>query len=186
MPRKPKKLPVLHEKRDAFRAEQVLRGGALQAELTLPLSGDDAINEISEFAYAPGPRAKAVLKGIEIAEEDLRKSGGSYDLKQVRALMHGVSRQRIDKRVREGSLLAIPGPSNKRRYPAVQFKADGTVIEGLKVVQEALPTKNGFAVLSFLVRPDHRLGDRKPIEVLKAGEVHLVIEAARRLGEQGA
>jgi ribosomal protein S19 len=141
---------------------------------------------LAPSAYALGPRARALLKGVEIAEEDLRNSGGSYDLEQVRLLLHGVSRQRVDSRVRDGSLLAVPGPSNKRRYPAVQFDDDGAVVEGLRQTQNALPTKNGFAVLNFLVRPEDRLGGRRPIDLLKAGEVDLVVEAARRLGEQGA
>lgn len=141
---------------------------------------------IRESVYTPGARAKALLKGIEIAEEDLLCSGGSYDLEQVRGLMHGVSRQRVNSRVREGSLLAVPGPRNKRRYPAAQFNEDGTVVEGLRAVLQALPTRNSFAVLNFLLHPDRRLADRKPIELLKAGEVGLVVEAARLLGEQGA
>ncbi len=149
-------------------------------------SEGDALLEISDAAFAPGPRAKALIKGIEIAQEDLRSSGGAYDLEQVRKLLHDVSRQRVDKRVREGSLLAVPGPSNKRRYPTIQFMEDGTVVEGLQMVRIALPTKNDFAILNFLIHPDQRLGNRKPIDLLKAGEVNLVVEAARRVGEQGA
>lgn len=163
-----------------------LQAAEATEKLTLASKSKGMTSTLDKSAFAPGPRAKAVLRGREIVEEDLRSSGGSYDLEQVRELMHGVSRQRIDARVREGSLLAVPGPSNKRHYPAVQFKEDGTVIEGLRVVQEALPTKNGYAVLNFLIHPDRRLGDRKPIDLLKGGEVNPVVEAARRLGEQGA
>src|SRR3712207_9581631 len=64
---------------------------------------------------------------------------------------------------RSGSLLAVPGPSNRRAYPTVQFTSDGTVVPGLKAVQDALPTDNPWAVLNFLVRPDPRLNGRKPI-----------------------
>lgn len=137
-------------------------------------------------AYLPGPRARAILRGVKIAQEDLRASGGAYELEHVRELLHGVSRQAIDKRVNEGSLLAVPGPSNRRHYPAVQFTDDGKVVAGLKQVVAALPTKNGFAILNFLIHPDERLGSRKPIDVLKAGEIDLVVEAARRMGEHGA
>lgn len=164
-----------------------VKSAATKGEATRSLkAGASAMPVIKESAFAPGPRAKAILRGLEIAEEDLRSSGGCYDLKQVRELMRGVTRQSIDKRVREGSLLAVLGPGNKRHYPVVQFKNDGTVVDGLRDVLEALPTTNGFAALNFLIHPDHRLGDRKPIELLKAGEVGLVVEAARRMGEQGA
>ncbi|MGO8833911.1 MAG: HU family DNA-binding protein [Roseiarcus sp.] len=137
-------------------------------------------------AFEPDARARALLRGVEIVQEDLRSSGGAYDLDEVRTLMRGISRQRVDRRVREGTLLAVPGPSNHRRYPTVQFNRDGTVVAGLKEVCEALPTKNPWSVLNFLVGPESRLDGRKPIDLLKTGEVEIVVEAARRLGQQGA
>ncbi len=141
---------------------------------------------VNKEAFAPDARALAVLEGIRISQEGLRRSGGAYDLEQVRTLLRGISRQAIDKRVQEGSLLAIPGPSNHRSFPTLQFNADGTVVEGLKSVREALPTDNPWTVLNFLAEPDNRLNGRKPIDLLKEGKVELVIEAARRMAEQGA
>jgi hypothetical protein len=71
--------------------------------------------------------------------------------------------------------------------PAGDFKRSiGTIVEGLKAVCAALPTKNPWIILNFLAHPDDRLQGRKPIDVLKAGNVELVVEAARRLGRQGA
>ncbi len=137
-------------------------------------------------AFTPDARALAILDGVRIAQENLRQSGGAYDLDQVRTLLRGISRQAIDKRVQEGSLLAVPGPSNHRSFPTLQFNADGTVIEGLKSVREALPTDNPWNVLNFLAQPDERLNGRKPVDVLKEGKVDLVVEAPRRLAKQGA
>lgn len=100
--------------------------------------------------------------------------------------MRGVSRQAVDKRVQEGTLLAVPGPSNRRTYPTLQFNADGTVVDGLKAVGEALPTHNPWTILNFLAQPDDRLRGRRPIDLLKEGKIDLVVEAARRMGQQGA
>ncbi len=141
---------------------------------------------VNKEAFAPDARALAVLEGVRIAQEDLRRSGGAYDLEQVRTLLRGVSRQAVDKRVQEGSLLAVPGPSNHRSFPTLQFNSDGTVVEGLKSVREALPTNNPWTVLNFLAGPDDRLNGRKPIDLLKEGKIELVVEAARRMTQQGA
>jgi hypothetical protein len=141
---------------------------------------------INQAAFEPDARSLAILEGVRIAQEDLREAGGAYDLDQVRTLMRGVSRQAIDKRVQEGSLLAVPGPSNRRSYPTLQFNPDGTVIDGLKAVSEALPTSNPWTILNFLAQPDDRLRGRKPIDVLKEGKIDLVVETARRMGQQGA
>lgn len=144
------------------------------------------VTVVNKEAFAPDVRALAVLEGVRIVQEDLRRSGGAYDLDQVRTLLRGISRQAIDKRVQEGSLLAVPGPSNHRSFPTLQFNADGTVVEGLKSVREALPTDNSWTVLNFLAQPDDRLKGRKPIDLLKEGKVELVVEAARRMAQQGA
>ena len=133
-----------------------------------------------------GPRARALLRGMDIAARDLAESGGSYTLEEVRKLLNSVSRQSIEKRVREGSLLAVVGPDNTRFYPAAQFRGDGSVVEGLRAVQDAMSTRNGHTVLNFLVNPDPRLDNRRPIDLLKQGEVERVVEAAARVGEQGA
>jgi hypothetical protein len=141
---------------------------------------------VNKEAFAPDARALAVLEGVRIAQEDLKRSGGAYDLDQVRTLLRGVSRQAIDKRVQEGSLLAVPGPSNHRSFPTLQFNVDGSVVEGLKSVREALPTDNPWTILNFLAQPDDRLNGRKPIDLLREGKVELVVEAAQRMAQQGA
>ena len=141
---------------------------------------------VDKSAFEPDARSRAILDGLRIAQEDLRDAGGAYDLDQVRTLMRGVSRQAVDKRVQDGTLLAVPGPSNRRSYPTLQFNRDGTVVPGLKMVRDALQTTNPWAILNFLSQPDARLGNRKPIDLLKSGNLDLVFEAARRHGEQGA
>lgn len=140
----------------------------------------------AQDAFRPDARSQALLEGVRIMREDLRSAGGSYDLDAVRTLMRGISRQAVDKRVREGSLLAVPGPSNQRRFPTLQFNRDGTVVDGLRRVLQALPTKNPWTVLNFLAHPDERLDGRKPIDALRAGDVDLAVESARRMGHQGA
>jgi hypothetical protein len=140
---------------------------------------------INQAAFAPDVRGRAILEGVRVAQQDLEDAGGAYDLEQVRTLLRGISRQAIDKRVQEGSLLAVPGPSNHRSYPTLQFNRDGSIVAGLRDVREALPVESPWAVLNFLVNPDDRLDGRKPIDVLRSGNVSEVIEAARLYGEPG-
>jgi hypothetical protein len=70
-------------------------------------------------------------------------------------------------------------------YPTLQFNRDGSIVAGLRDVREALPVESPWAVLNFLVNPDDRLDGRKPIDVLRSGNVSEVIEAARLYGEPG-
>lgn len=137
---------------------------------------------VAEAAYTPGARARAILRGVANAENDLKDAGGAFDVEEVRMLLRGVSRQAIDKRVNEGSLLAVPGPSGRRRFPALQFMDDGSVVPGLKEVQNALGYARPWAVLGFLINPHDLLGDRRPIDLLRNGQVEQAEAAAKLSG----
>lgn len=141
---------------------------------------------VAADAYQPDARALALLRGVEIAQQDLREAGGAYTLEQVRLLMQGISRQAVDKRVQEGSLLAVPGPGNRRAYPTLQFLNDGSLVGGLKAVREALGSDNPWYMLNFLNRPDSNLNGVRPIELLRRGDYEPVLQAAHLSGQQGA
>lgn len=127
---------------------------------------------------------KALLRGQQIVEQDLRAARGTYDLDEVAALL-GISRRAVAGRVRDDSLLAVPGPGKQRRYPAIQFTASG-VPEGLRDVLKALPSRDPWYRLNWLVNPEPRLGGRQPFELLLHGEAEAVVEAAQRVGEMGS
>jgi len=175
----------------ALRARRVKGYGIVAREVAIE-SGDQeagirqsAPEDVSAAAFVPDARGRAILRGVEFAQADLREAGGAYDLAQARKVLRGISRQAIDKRVKEGSILAVPGPSNRRAYPTFQFNDDGSLVDGLSAVQDALPTENAWVVLNFLANAQVLLGGAKPIDELRRGHLDRVLEAARRLGEQG-
>ena len=141
---------------------------------------------VDPAAYRPDARARALLHGIRLVEADLTSSGGAYTLAEVRDLLRGVSRRTIGNRVREGRLLAVPGPGNRALYPVAQFLEDGRPVPGLGDVLAALPTNNAWMVLNFLVNAEPGLDGRKPIDLLKAGDLAAVLAVARGVGRQGA
>ncbi len=127
-----------------------------------------------------------MLRGVRLVEADLKSSGGAWSLAEVRELLQGVSRRTIGNRVREGRLLAVPGPGNRARYPVAQFLEDGRPVPGLGDVIAALATQSPWVVLNFLVNPEPKLDGRKPIDLLKAGDLAPVLAVARGVGVQGA
>lgn len=169
-------------------AEARLHGWVIKQDrgaVPLPMKAPPK-RSVSPAAYKPSARAKAVLRGVAIAEEDLKAADGTYDVDEVRTLLRNVSRQAVDKRVAEGSLLAVPGPSGARRFPAAQFAGDGSVVKGLKEVQATLGFESKWSVLNFLVNAHDLLGDERPIDVLRRGDVDRVVEAAKLTGVHGA
>lgn len=160
-----------------------IRGSVVRVAAGIAAGADPA-------AYRPDARARAVLRGVKMTEDMLVAAGGAFDLAEVQALFRGVSRQAIDKRVQDGSLLAVPGPGGSRVYPTFQFQTDGSLMPGLKQVQAALPSRSPWAVLAFLMTPHADLGPRetprRPVDLLREGDLALVLLAAQGIGVQGS
>jgi hypothetical protein len=176
---------MLGKEKVSFQGFTVSAAANRPNDITLELTSESQ-PAVDGQAFGLDARSRALLRGKEIALHDIKAAGGAFTLDEVCQLMGHVSRQVIERRVREGRLLAVLGPSNRRVYPAIQFRADGQVLPGIKEVLLALPTENPWAILNFLVNPDSHLDDQKPIDLLKAGQTDLVVQAAANLASQGA
>jgi len=146
---------------------------------------DDAASRFALEAFEPDAKAKALLRGIKQAKDDLTKAGGAYSLDEVRSLLGDISRQAVHSKVKDGAVFSVKAPGGRVGFPTVQFTASGPV-KGMRELVKAFPSENPWMLLNFLIHPDDQLGDRRPIDVLKAGDVDVVVRAARTLGEQGA
>jgi hypothetical protein len=58
-------------------------------------------------------------------------------------------------------------------------------VPGLEAVKAALATQNAATLLNFLLHPDDRLNGRRPIDVLRAGDVDAVVNAAWAVATMG-
>ncbi|MEO0802078.1 MAG: hypothetical protein AAFY57_07380 [Cyanobacteria bacterium J06642_2] len=130
------------------------------------------------------PLAKAKLRGILAKKELLEAKGGSLSSTEVGALL-GISRQAVDKRRREGKLIALPAGRSRWRYPGWQF-ADNRVLPGLTEVLQAMPIRDAWMQAAFMMNGDARLGGASPLDVLRAGDADSVLIAAQMYGEHGA
>jgi hypothetical protein len=108
--------------------------------------------------------------------------GPFYDTEGVMALLGGVSKQAVHDRVRRHRLLALRTASGRLVYPAAQFHGRG-VVAGLGTVLDALVPDDteAWLVASWLTTSDPALGDRAPIDALRAGDIDPVVDGAREL-----
>jgi hypothetical protein len=135
--------------------------------------------------YGLSDQAKAELLGRQYFEQLLADTGGAYDLDQVRVMLNGISRQAVAAKVKSGTLLAVPGPGDSRRYPFAQFGKTGQLLAGLRPLQAALPSQEPRYVLIFLTNPHDALNGARPRDLLDEGRLDLVLLAAQGMGQQG-
>jgi hypothetical protein len=137
----------------------------------------------SELA-AQDPIVASKLRGFELRQEMLKKSGGVVSSGRVAELLN-VSRQAVDKRRAANQLLALTQGRRGYSYPTFQFE-DGKTLNGLEEVLRNLRALDPWMQLRFFTSPHERLGNETPIEALRSGKVNDVVRAASGYGEQGA
>jgi hypothetical protein len=130
------------------------------------------------------PLARARLRGVLAMRELLSGDGGALAGNEVADLL-GISRQAVDKRRKAGQLIAVELPRRGLLYPAWQFVEAGA-LPGLARVLAALGAHDAWAQARFFVSRNGRLANRRPLEVLKGGELDAVLRAAEAFGEHGA
>jgi hypothetical protein len=97
----------------------------------------------------------------------------------------GITPQAVDKRRQSRTLLALNMGRHGYRYPVWQFAESGA-LPGLKDVLQALQPHDEWMQIAFFVIKNPRLRNETPIDMLKAGELKKVVEAASAYGEHGA
>ncbi|HKV43486.1 MAG TPA: hypothetical protein VJT32_02235 [bacterium] len=136
-----------------------------------------------ERAAEHSPLLPALLRGVKQRRDLLMAEGGTLSGEMLAKTL-GITRQAVDKQRRRGQLLAIHEGATWR-YPAWQI-ADGTPIAGLKPALAALRKHPAWTVVAFLLSRNTRLGARRPIDLMRRGEVEPVLRAAKAYGQHGA
>ncbi|WP_435100194.1 excisionase family DNA-binding protein [Arhodomonas sp. AD133] len=126
---------------------------------------------------------KSRLRGVQFRKDLLERAGGTLSVDEAAKLL-GVTPESVRKASRSGSLIAIR--SGKRfLLPAVQFH-EGQELKGLRRVLRALSVDSPWMRLNWLLSPEPRLDNRRPVDALLQGDIDEVREAATLYGEQGA
>jgi hypothetical protein len=129
------------------------------------------------------PLLEAKLKGVQHKLELLNYQGKKALTSSEVAAVLGISRQAVDNRRKNNSLLGLSLGSRGYRYPAWQF-TNCSVLRGWSEVLSNMEHLDDWSKLIFMLRGDIRLDDQTPLECLKNSETKEVISAARAYGLQ--
>ena len=130
------------------------------------------------------PLSEARLAGLRGKKELIEAEGGALTVEEAADAL-GLTRQGVDRRRRAGKLLALSMGKRGYLYPAWQFTQGGT-LPGLEETLDVFQDIGPWAQLTWFISPNTRLGGESPLDMLRAGEIGRVVEAASVYGEQGA
>jgi hypothetical protein len=140
--------------------------------------------EVLEQIQKSDPLARAFLDGLDAKARLIEQNGGVFKTEDVAEYL-GITQQAVNKR---RALRQLAGLTFRKRgyvYPAWQFTDRGTV-PGLEQVLRALAEHDEWMQNVFFINPNTRLNGKRPLDLLREGEIEEVIQAAKEFGEHGA
>jgi hypothetical protein len=140
--------------------------------------------EVAAAVRDQDPLAMARLRGIEARRRILNEDGGLLSAEKVGDILT-MSRQAVEKRRKAGRLIGVSLGRRGYGYPAWQFAERGT-LPGLEDVLDALKPSDSWTKLVFFTGENAAIGGKRPLDVLRSGNVERVLAAAHTYGEQGA
>lgn len=140
--------------------------------------------EVAAAVRNQDPLGMARLRGIETKRRILTEDGGMLTAEKVGEALT-ISRQAVEKRRKAGRLIGVSLGRRGFGYPAWQLSERGT-LPGLEVVLDALKPHDAWTKLVFFTSENAATDGKKPLDVLRSGDVEKVVAAARMYGEQGA
>jgi hypothetical protein len=118
-------------------------------------------------------------------------AGGAWDRalgelltsSEARALLGGISREALRKRVVSGSVIALRDDAGLIRYPRWQFDAAaGAPFRAVKELNEVFDGAglDPWTLASFATTPQPELGNRAPVEVFADADIEPLMISAHR------
>lgn len=177
---------ALHEAIEGLGPEELSRLASEEtdAEVLFELASGTWLMEAVEQT---DPLAEARLRGVQEQRRLLEEAGGAIGVTEAAEIL-SISRQAVDARRRKGRILAVSTGRHGWRYPLCQFDegSESGLVPGLERVLDVLDDVGGWMTLAFLLSPEERLDDTKPLDKLRAGEVEETVETAKAYGEHVA
>jgi hypothetical protein len=152
-------------------------------EAVLPLIEDLVLEDARE-----SPMARARLRGIRRKREMLEAEGGFVGTAEAAEILGGISKQAVDKRRERRTILALPRGGGEYAFPLWQFD-EGTrdgLVPGLTRVLKSFSVENPWMRAEFMLAPNARLGEKRPLDALRDGEAEAVARAASTYGVHGS
>lgn len=134
-------------------------------------------------AAQPDPLTAAFLRGAKMKRALLMTEGGVLSAPQLAEHL-GITPQGLGKKREKGQVFWLD-VGDGYVYPTFQVGPNG-LLPGIRDILDAFEEKDPWARVNFMLTGDARLGGRRPLDVLREGDIASVTRAARGYGEHGA
>jgi hypothetical protein len=152
-----------------------------------PESGDLKVTA-PEKAASPGgessPRAfDPSAAGGRLVEELKKAEGGAWTGAELQARF-GLTSAVLHRRRKEHRILYWRDARHEFHYPQWQFTPTGALLPGVQEVLQTFRSDDEWRLMSYFLGQRQQLDDRRPLELLRAGEKEKVLAHAQTHAEE--
>jgi hypothetical protein len=135
-----------------------------------------AIAEAGFDPYAAGLEAMTKLQGAE---------GGSWSGQELLSKFNLTSAT-LHKRRKEHRVVFWRDAQHQFHYPKWQFTVTGALLPGVQEVLQTFRSFDEWRIMRYFLAQRSQLGDRTPLDLLRAGEVEGVLAHAQAHAEENS
>ncbi len=136
-------------------------------------------------AKAPPPGSESQIQpfdpyaaGKRLAEELKEVEGGAWSGAELQA-RYGLTSAVLCRRRKEYRILYWRDARHEFHYPRWQFTHTGALLPGIQEVLQLFASADEWRVMSYFLGKRQQLGDRRPLDLLRAGEQDEVVNHAK-------
>lgn len=123
--------------------------------------------------------------GRKAVVELQKAEGGAWTLADLQKL-YGLDSANLHKRRAEYRIVWWKDPRSQFHYPKWQFNQAGVLLPGIKSILQSFKSSDEWRVMRYFLAPRHELDMRRPLDLLRGGEMDTVIAHAKAHGEENS
>ena len=127
--------------------------------------------------------AAAIVKGFKAVEVLRKAEGGAWSSAEIRKRF-GFGLAELRRRRERHRIVFWQGAKRAIRYPKWEFTTTGTLLPGVEELLQIFHSPDQWRVMGYFLGPRQQLDGRRPLDLLRAGEIERVLDHARSHAEE--
>jgi hypothetical protein len=162
----------------------------LQYLVQTPVLAGSATQTVSAPANASSPGSESNLQtfdpyaaGERLVEELQETEGGAWTGQELQERFN-LTPATLHRRRKEHRIIYWRDARHDFHYPQWQFTPAGALIPGVQQVLQAFHSDDEWRLMRYFLGPRRQLSGRRPLDLLRAGEVGRVLKHAKAHAEE--
>lgn len=127
----------------------------------------------------------ARARGLELVEIAKAAEGGAWSGEDLKRLF-SLTPSTLHRRRREHRIVYWRDARHAFFYPRWQFTDSGALLRGIEEVLGAFKSSDEWRIMRYFLTPRNELAGKRPLDLLRAGEVEKVVSHAHAHAAEGS